>query len=181
MDNATQKLTGLADTVRGVSGVSGKLGIDSVKSIIQGLNKANLVQKADDQWHHMNGYNIAIATLPVDYGATYSASLEVKNVLNGGAGIMYVFEDKDNNFLDPSTGQVTTQLGNALRLLTSDSWSKDNVVHTGSFTVNNKATKYVQIRAAGNANISVDYRKLMVNVGPLALPYTSKYLLGGGN
>lgn len=37
MDNATQKLTGLADTVRGVSGVSGKLSIDDMKTQVSQL------------------------------------------------------------------------------------------------------------------------------------------------
>lgn len=37
MDNATQKLTGLADTVRGVSGVSGKLSVDDMKAQVSQL------------------------------------------------------------------------------------------------------------------------------------------------
>lgn len=37
MDNATQKLTGLADTVRGVSGVSGKLSVDDMKTQVSQL------------------------------------------------------------------------------------------------------------------------------------------------
>lgn len=173
-------MTELADTVRDVSGMTGKLGIDSVKSIIQGLNKANLVQNPDDQWHTMNAWNTALTTIPVDTGKTYSASIEVKNVSGGRAVLMAIMQDEKSNFLDPNTGEIISQIGGSLKVLDGDVWSDKDFLHSGTFTITKPNCRYLQIRIAGNAFISVDYRKLMINAGAIPLPYTSQYIMWGG-
>lgn len=177
----SKTLTELADSFRSVSGLTDKFKVADISEGIRGLAKVNLVQNPDDQWHTMNAWNTALTTIPVDTGKTYSASIEVKNVSGGRAVLMAIMQDEKSNFLDPNTGEITSQVGSSLKVLDGDVWSDKDFLHSGTFTITKPNCRYLQIRIAGNAFISVDYRKLMINAGAIPFPYTSQHIMGGVN
>lgn len=174
-------LTELADSFRSASGLTDKFKVADISTGIQGLSRTNLLSDTDSQWHTMHAWNISLGVIPVRYGETYSASLKVKNVSNGTASLLWVMKIDNDHYFDIEAGKITTNLGNALSLVNGDKWSSNDMTHSGNFTITRPDAKYVELRLAGNTNISADYSEPMLNHGPIPLLYTSQYIVGGVN
>lgn len=176
-----ETLTNIADKLRNTTSIAYPLSLTDMASVAQSLVSVNLSPSVTNNWEKVTDkWNVSIAVIPVENGQQYSASLEIRNVTSGNAALMWAPMNEHYKYLDKN-GNITSNLGSTLQILNGDAWSKDDKVHKGTFFANN--CSFVELRVAGNQSISVEYRKLMINKGPIALPYTSAQISksGGGN
>lgn len=172
MDNATQKLAGLADTVRTMSGTVGKLSVDDMASIASsagqwGVHVPNLVTKDIQSGHGKVAANSDTADLftfsNVDGAQTYSAFVTVKNIPARMHLRLFIWDK--NWAYAASKGGISLPEGESGKLNVQVK-APEGMLGPGiircSLALDQKAT----------TDMSIDYENLMLNEGDYA-PYTS--------